>query len=323
MSIVVATYRRPVNLRQLLNALQKQTASPEDFEIIVVDNEFNSNHYVKELCASIQYQNLSLCYIHHGKTGTSSARNRGVLEARAELIAFLDDDVLPPQNWISKVFMIRASSKADVFGGPYTPFYTSTPPIWFKEKYASNNFGDEAHWLARNKALIGGNSIWSRDLFLRIGGFSENFGYVGNKKRYGEDNELCQRAQQAGAGLWYDPELKVLHHFESQRMSVRWKMTTIMHHSQMKAHLVVRETRMVDKRPVFLQILSVSKKFAFQFIRFIKVCSLSLFRKKEEYPYLENYIIEKIGPELRQVSLLFEMIYCLVFDSDEIRVGPR
>jgi hypothetical protein len=80
---------------------------------------------------------------------------------------------------------------------------------------------------------------------------------------------------------------------------------------------------MVDKRPVFLQILSVSKKFAFQFIRFIKVCSLSLFRKKEEYPYLENYIIEKIGPELRQVSLLFEMIYCLVFDSDEIRVGPK
>jgi hypothetical protein len=131
------------------------------------------------------------------------------------------------------------------------------------------------------------------------------------------------RVQKAGIGLWHDPKLKVQHHFESERMSLHWKMTTIMHHSQMKAHLILRETRALDKRPVFVQILSVSKKLLFQIIRFIKVCWLGLFRKKNKYPYIENYVIEKIGPELRQVSLIFEMIYCMVFNSDEIRVGLK
>jgi GT2 family glycosyltransferase len=323
LSIVVATYRRPNQLKQLLDALQKQTASREDFEILIVDNEFDSNHDVRSMCDSNQFRDLKISYIHQPKLGLSNARNRGVNEARAELVAFLDDDMLPPQNWVSKVLKIQGNSKADVFGGPCTPFYTSTPPKWFKDKYASQNLGDEAHWLVKNKALIGGNSIWRRDLLLRFGGFSENFGYVGNKKRYGEDNDLCQRVQQVGIGLWYDPELNIPHHFEAERMSVRWKLTTIMHHSQMKAHLVLRETRMADKRPVFKQILSVSKKLMIQLIIFIKVCFLAPFRDKNEYPYLENYIIEKIGSELRQVSLMFEMIYCLVFDSDEIRVGLK
>jgi glycosyltransferase involved in cell wall biosynthesis len=323
LSIVVCTFQRPDHLAQLLNALQKQTASLEDFEIVVVDNETQSNHDVQVLCASTQYQDLPLRYIHHPKPGLSSARNCGVNESRANLVAFLDDDMLPSQDWVTRVSSVRASSGADAFGGPNTPFYTSTPPKWFKDAYASNNFGIKAHWLARHKTLIGGNSVWDKDLFIRFGGFSENFGYVGTRQRFGEDNDLCERVQQAGIGLWYDPTLNVQHHFESERMSLRWKMTTIMHHSQMKAHLVLRETRALDKRPVFVQILSVSRKLLFQSIRFIKVCWLGLFRKKNKYPYLENYVIEKVGPELRQVSLMFEMIYCMVFNSHEIRVGLK
>lgn len=323
LSIVVATYRRPNQLKQLLDALQKQTASREDFEILIVDNEFDSNHDVRSMCDSNQFRDLKISYIHQPKLGLSNARNRGVNEARAELVAFLDDDMLPPPDWVKYVFHIRESSKADAFGGQNTPFYTRTPPRWFKDKYARHNYGNKAHWLVKNKALIGGNSIWSRELFLRFGGFSEKFGYFGSKQRYGEDNELCQRVQQAGIGLWYDPVLNVEHHFEAERMTVRWFMTTIMHHSQMKAHLVLRETRKVDTRPVFRQVLSVMKDFTFQIIRFLKVCWLALFRKKTEYPFIENYIIEKIGPELRQVSLMFEMIYCLIFDSREVRVGLK
>jgi glycosyltransferase involved in cell wall biosynthesis len=323
LSIVVATYRRPGHLKQLLNALQLQTAAPEGFEIVVVDNEIDSNQEVKELCTSIQYNNLHIRYFHQARPGLSCARNCGVMESRAELVAFLDDDMLPPNDWVTKVFDIRASSKAEAFGGPNTPYYTSTPPKWFKDKYASHNYGDIAHWLVKNKALIGGNSIWSRDLFLRFGGFSENFGYIGNKQRYGEDNELCHRVQQAGIGLWYDPTLNVMHHFEEKRMTVRWLMMTIMHHSQMKAHLVLRETRKAENRPVFMQVVSVARDFTSQFFRFLKVCLLALFRRKKEIPFLENYIIDRIGPEFRQVTLMFEMVYCLIFDNKEVRVGLK
>jgi hypothetical protein len=40
----------------------------------------------------------------------------------------------------------------------------------------------------------------------------------------------------------------------------------------------------------------------------LKVCIMAPFRKKKEFPYLENYVVEEIGRELRQVALSFEMI---------------
>jgi glycosyltransferase involved in cell wall biosynthesis len=321
LSIVVATYRRPDHLANLLKALREQTASPADFEIIVVDNENQPNPQVQALCTSTQYPQLALRYIHHAQVGSSSARNRGLQEAHGEMVAFLDDDILPPPGWITQVFKTRANSQAEIFGGPYTPFYTSPPPRWFRDKYAGLNFGNRAHWLARKKYLSAGNTIWSRTLVLDLGGFSEDYGGVGNKKRYGEDSELCQRAYEKGFGIWYDSSLSLRHHCTAERMSVRWQMASIIRHSQMKARLVLRETRTTDTRPVFWKILSILRKFVFQVIRFLIICCMAPFRKREKYPYMENYIMEKIGPELRQVALLFEMISSLLSDNDETQRG--
>jgi glycosyltransferase involved in cell wall biosynthesis len=201
LSIVVSTFQRPDHLMQLLNALQKQTASLEDFEIVVMDNETQSNHDVQVLCASTQYQDLPLRYIHHPKPGLSSARNCGVNESRAKLVAFLDDDMLPPQDWVNRVLSVRASTGADAFGGPNTTFYTSTPPKWFNDMYASHIYEEKAFWLSRHKTLIGGNSIWDKDLFLRFSGYSENFGYIGTLQRFGEDNELCAGTKSGNRAL--------------------------------------------------------------------------------------------------------------------------
>ena len=41
---------------------------------------------------------------------------------------------------------------------------------------------------------------------------------------------------------------------------------------------------------------------------------MALFWKRKEYPYLENYIIEEIGGEIRQVILNLEMIWLLIFE---------
>jgi glucosyl-dolichyl phosphate glucuronosyltransferase len=323
LSIVVCTYQRPDHLARLLGALKKQTVAPKEYEIVAVDNEASPNPQVMTICNSAEYKELVLHYFHHARAGISSARNRGVQEARAEWVAFLDDDVIPPPEWVSRELAIIASSKVEIFGGPGTPFYTSTPPKWFKDSYAGLKTDLEPHWRSKNKPLAGFNFTCRKELIIRLGGFSEDFGYVGGKKRFGDDNDFCQRAQNEGIGLWFDPGLTLQHHFEAERMSLRWYLTTIMHHSQMKAHILLRDKRATDTRPVFRQILSISKKLLVQTIRFIVVCCLSPFRNREQYPYPENYAIEKIGPELRQVTLLFEMIYVLIFNSEKIRVGLR
>lgn len=323
LSIVIATYRRPEQLAQLFNSLREQTASKEDFEIVVVDNEIQPNLQVQALCTSTQYQELQRRYIHHAQLGQSGARNHGIREAHAELVAFLDDDTLPPPGWVAQVLKVRVNSEVDIFGGPYTPFYTTTPPKWFKGKYGSVNFGDHAHWLPKNKYLSAGNMVWNRDLILNMGGFSEDFGYKGKIIRYGEDSELCQRAHMAGIGIWYDPSLTLKHHCRAERMSVRWKLNSKMRHSRMKAALVIRETRLTDKRPVFQQFLSIFHKFILEIIRFPLVCCMAPFRNRNEYPYLENYIVEKIGRELRQISLLFAMMQYILSATKETRMVPK
>ena len=321
LSIVVATHRRPDHLEHLLDAMREQTVSPADFEIVIIDNDNQPSPAVQALSTSRQYQALHVRYVHHAQLGLSNARNRGIKEAAATLIAFLDDDVIPPADWVRQVLRVRENIHADVYGGPYTPFYSSTPPRWFKEKYASLDYGDQAFWLPANKYLAGANMIWDKNLLLRLGGFSNNFGYVGNKKKYGDDSELCQRATEAGVGIWYDPALTLRHHRETERMTVRWQLNAIVRHSQMKAQLLLRETRMSDTRAPFRQSLSIFKKFFLQSIKLLAVLCLIPFRNRNEYPYLENYLVEAVGGELRQVSLTFEMLRGLLSHSKASQTG--
>jgi len=317
LSIVVCTYQRPDHLARLLDALQKQTAPAGDFETIIVDNEPKPNVEVKELCRPEHCQGISIRYFHHARLGLSSARNRGVNEAHAGWVGFLDDDTLPPPDWVSKVLKSQGLSRAQILGGPFKPFYTSTPPRWFKDVYGTQYFGDQAHWMKRNKYLPGGNMIWSRELILRLGGFSERFGYIGNKKVYCEDTELGQRAFLQGIGSWYDPALEILHHFDARRMTVRWLLGTFISHSKAKARLVIKETSLVDKRSIIRQALSVIRILLIDIIHLFRTCCIAPFWKRKGYPYLENFIIEDLGAGLRQVFLHLEMIRIFIFEPDK------
>ena len=307
-SIVVPTFQRPVHLKRLLDALIEQTVIADIFEIIVVDNEINSNTEVQALCASREYQALDLNYFHHPNTGVSSARNLGVSQARASLIGFLDDDTLPSKDWIRLVFATQDKMQAGIIGGPYKPFYTSTPPKWFRDSYASLDYGEQARWLGRHEYLACANMACNRGFFQQLGGFSEGFGYIGTKKRYGEDTEWQQRAVLAGHRIWYDPALRIQHHVEAERMPVGWMLASMVRHGRVKASLLIIEPGILDQRPVFRQVLTLLKKYLLGLFRLCKAGLLVLFRNKQQYPYLQNYLVEVVGREIRQISLCSGLI---------------
>jgi glycosyltransferase involved in cell wall biosynthesis len=86
-SVIIPTYNRPALLRETLKSVSKQTFA--DFEIIVVDDG-STVPGVEDVCAEF----LECRYFRQENMGRSSARNRGIEEARGELIAFVDDDDL-------------------------------------------------------------------------------------------------------------------------------------------------------------------------------------------------------------------------------------
>lgn len=85
-SVIIPTYNRYSFLEKAAKSVLRQ--SFKDFEIIIVDD--GSDDGTKKLVQS--FCDKRIRYFYQENRGVSSARNKGVIESRGDLIAFLDSD---------------------------------------------------------------------------------------------------------------------------------------------------------------------------------------------------------------------------------------
>ena len=97
-SIVVVTKDRPHLIGDLFEALSMQTLAPD--EVVVVDN--NSRSSYAEVFDAYRSR-LPLRTFVEMTPGIPAARNRGIQEARNEIILFTDDDCVPQPRWLEKM----------------------------------------------------------------------------------------------------------------------------------------------------------------------------------------------------------------------------
>ena len=102
-SVVICTHNRASSLRVTLETLrQMDVPSETEWELLLVDN--NSNDRSRgEIEAFADRTNLNIRYIWEPRIGKSYALNRGIGEARGEIIAFTDDDVLVSREWLREL----------------------------------------------------------------------------------------------------------------------------------------------------------------------------------------------------------------------------
>src|SRR5882757_8803044 len=97
-TVVIATYNRPEALRQTLADLAQQTLPP--LEIIVVDQSRDADGRPGSIGEELRdFSNLR--YIHQAVPNAQVARNRGIEEARGEILLFIDDDVRMPPEFVA------------------------------------------------------------------------------------------------------------------------------------------------------------------------------------------------------------------------------
>lgn len=92
-TVVITTYKRPVEVvMRAVDSVLRQTF--ENFELLIIDdspNEYCGREEVAQAIAGLGDKRIR--YIQQEKNmGACIARNRGITEARAEYICFLDDD---------------------------------------------------------------------------------------------------------------------------------------------------------------------------------------------------------------------------------------
>jgi len=102
-SVIIPTFNRARSLVRTLDSIVRQIAVFESGEVIVVDDGStdDTNKVVGEFQRS--NPNLKLRYVFQENGGPGKARNRGVKEAKGEIIFFTDDDCVVPEDWMERI----------------------------------------------------------------------------------------------------------------------------------------------------------------------------------------------------------------------------
>src|SRR6266852_7424384 len=102
-TVIICTFNRCRSLSKALDSVAAQVL-PESIEwkVIVVDN--NSSDQTRELAEdySRRYPGR-FRYLFEPQQGKSHALNTGIREARGEILAFMDDDVIVDTKWLQNL----------------------------------------------------------------------------------------------------------------------------------------------------------------------------------------------------------------------------
>lgn len=221
MSIVIATRDRADRLDVCLQSLL--SVDYPNYEIIVVDNASQSQA-TADLIQGAYADKSYVRYIREDRPGLSWARNRGIVEARGEIIAFTDDDVVVDRYWLAGLAQgFAATDDVACVTGLILPLELETQSqVWF-EQFGGFSKGfrrrifdmdehrpDEPLFPYAAGKLGSGNNMAFRPSALRaLGGFDPALGagaLVG-----GEDLDMMFRLIRRGFRLVYEPGA-IVHH---------------------------------------------------------------------------------------------------------------
>ena len=225
LSLIIATYNRSAQLLVALRSLTVQTAAPEDWECIVVDNNSadDTQSVFAEFAASCPELNLRI--VVERSQGLSYARNRGMAESKGRYVAIIDDDErINPEFVQAYIDIFTARLDCVAAGGRVVPEYLSGRPSWmseFTEMPIANptDWGDAVCDFPHGRIPAGGNMAFRRDALLHYGGFDTSLGRVGGKLTGGEESDLFERMAADGVRFAYVPDAIIWHIIPPEKLT--------------------------------------------------------------------------------------------------------
>ncbi len=223
-SAIICTHNRAAYLGAAIDSLLAQSFS--SFELIVVDNA--STDATRQVVASRANPNLR--YIYEPVTGLSVARNTGAKLARAEILAYLDDDAVASPNWLSALHAAyQANPQLAIAGGRVTLLWAegNIPPSWLSPNLSGNlgayDLGAEMRLIDQPGQTPRGLNYSIRRQFLeQAGGFDLKLGRVGKNLLSNEELHMTELALEQGWQVAYLPDAHVAHHVAPERLNRAW-----------------------------------------------------------------------------------------------------
>lgn len=258
MTVVICTYS---DLRwKELSAAATEVArqlEPQDELVIVVDH---NDELLERVRAELPGRVLPNT---HGR-GLSGARNSGVDAARGSVVAFLDDDALPPAGWLASWRRTLADERVVAVGGAVDPSWEGGhAPRWFPPEFGWVVGCDYLGLPPGGGAIrnpIGASMAVRRSALTAVGGFSELVGRVGTLPVGCEETELGIRLAAADptARMVRDVTAPVAHLVPQDRQTVRYFVRRCYHEGRSKrvlSGLVGTSTGLASERRYVTRVL--------------------------------------------------------------------
>jgi cellulose synthase/poly-beta-1,6-N-acetylglucosamine synthase-like glycosyltransferase len=212
LSVIVPAYNEAKNITNCLKSLSNQTYPQEQYEIIVVDD--GSTDQTPTLVQNFPGIRL----IRQENQGPAAARNRGVQQARGEIVIFTDADCIPLPDWIAEMVRpFQQNPEIVAVKGAYETRQRGWTP-----RFVQLEFEDKYDKLKKQRFIDFIDTYaaaYRRQIFLQAGGFSLDFHLPS-----AEDAELGFRIANKGYKMVFNPQARVIHlHPQSPQSYLRKK----------------------------------------------------------------------------------------------------
>ncbi|MFN7116094.1 MAG: glycosyltransferase family 2 protein [Saprospiraceae bacterium] len=295
LSILICTYNRADILAECLQSLTVQTADPQVFEVIVINN--NSTDQTQIVAESFIGKVPNLRVIVEMQQGLSYARNRAYQEAQSEWVLYLDDDALAAENLVERALWTIHHHPYKYFGGVALPWYKYPKPHWYKDKYVATN---ELPYKAvtpihGNQFAIGCIMVIHKPTLTKYGGFDVKLGMIGNTIAYNEETELQHRMRADGIQIAHDPELFIQHLVAPYKMKVDWFFQS--------AFALGRDN--VDAKKVSLNSLNLLLISLVAFVMMLVHLIIYTPKLLSKNYYIENWLIDVFKKVAKRVGTVY------------------
>jgi O-antigen biosynthesis protein len=260
-TVAVCTRDRTAQLAGCLEALVRLDYPALD--LLVIDNAPRD----PATAGLVRARYPQVRYVCEPRPGLNWARNRAIAEARGEIIAYTDDDVVVDRGWVRALAGVFAE-EAEVMAvtGLVVPLELETEAQLLFEQYGGFGRGFERKWYRADgesgeraatrhggtgKFGTGANMAFRRSLFERIGGFDPALD-VGTVTNGGGDLEMFFRVLQEGHTLVYEPSALVRHRHRRDYAQLRTQITN--NGVGLYAYLVRSALSYKDERWAFIRL---------------------------------------------------------------------
>lgn len=197
-SVVIPVFNDFKRLHSCLSALESQTYARDMYEVIVVDNGSTDD------ISQIVQEHPKVKFYNEPKRGSYAARNKGIANSKADIIAFTDSDCIPSSDWLEMgVKTLRENPECGLIGGKIELFYNNPLKLTAVELWESVMAFDQKRYTEHNYAATA-NVFTFRKVICKVGEFNSELLSSG-------DQEWGKRVAASGYKILYAEEVKVFH----------------------------------------------------------------------------------------------------------------